>query len=452
MSRSLITNARILTLHPGAPLVDGGTLVLEDGVVAQVLAEPHPRDAHAEHLDAGGALVFPGLINAHTHAYSALVRGMHASIHAPSFADLLRNLWWKLDSSLTLDDVRASAMLTALEGLRRGVTTVVDHHASYGAIENSLEAVAEGFEAVGQRAVVCFEVSDRLGREAADEALAENARHAAHARALPFRLGSMLGLHASFTLSDETLTRAAAVADAHALRVHVHVAEDRIDRVTAPDADETGVVARLQRFGLLQSGALLAHGVHLGDSELQCVAEHGAVIVHNPRSNMNNAVGRADLAAMGRAGVQVALGTDAYGTGMMQEARVATLVQRQAPCAGDGQLVAEALLQANPHLIMPWLPGAGRVLPGCPADVVVTRYVPPTPMTAANVWDHLLFGEVESRVRSVFVAGERVLDEGRSTRIDEAEFEASCRDAAAALWKRFESASPAWHANLGEAT
>lgn len=444
MSRTLITNARILTLYPGAELLDAASLLLEDGVIVALLDEPEPRDAHAERLDAGGALVLPGLVNAHTHAYSALVRGLQAPIVETDFASLLASLWWKLDACLDLEDVRLSAMWTALEGLRCGVTAVLDHHASFSAIDGSLAAVATGFQAVGQRAVVCFEVSDRLGEENAAAALQENARHAAHARQLPFRLGSMLGLHASFTLSDATLAAAARVAAEHDLRMHIHAAEDRVDRVLQTSADDTGVVERLRRFDLLQPGAVVAHGVHLGTQELRTLAEQGVVVVHNPRSNMNNGVGRADLTAMTRAGVQVGLGTDAYGAGVLDEARVAVLSQRRTPRAGNGAAVAETLLSANPHLLSSWLPGAGRLGPGSPADVVVTRYVPPTPLDATNAWSHLLFGNVEAQLRSVFVAGERVVDEGRCTRIDEAELALQCRERAAALWERFRAASFTW--------
>ncbi|UCE02149.1 MAG: amidohydrolase family protein, partial [Candidatus Latescibacterota bacterium] len=193
-------------------------------------------------------------------------------------------------------------------------------------------------------------------------------------------------------------------------------------------------------------GAILAHGVHLSSSELGRLAQHAPVVAHNPRSNMNNAVGRADLRAMIRAGVQVALGTDAYAAGVLAEARAATLLQRQQPRIGDGGGVFECLLQANPHLASSYLAGLGRLLPGSPADVVVTRYLPPTPMHRDNVAAHLTFGEVEAAVRSVFVAGERVVDEGRVTRLDEAELCAAGRERASALWERFGTAAPRWHA------
>jgi putative selenium metabolism protein SsnA len=443
MSRTLITRARILALHAGAPFVECGSLVLDGGVLSEVLAEPEPQDAHAERIDAAGGLVLPGLVNAHTHAYSALVRGLDVPVHAADFADLLRQLWWRLDAVLEPEDVQLSATLTAVEGLRLGVTTVFDHHASYGCIDGALDHVAAGFESAGQRAVLCFEVSDRLGQDAARAALAENERYARSQPRLPFRLGALLGLHASFTLSDATLAAAAELAGGSGLGVHVHVAEDGVDRVRAVGGD-TGVVERFERFGLLAPGAIAAHAVHLSPGELRRLGELGVAVAHNPRSNMNNGVGRADLGAMQRAGIQVGLGTDAYGAGMLAEARVAHLVQRQHPRAGEGGVDA-CLLEANPALASAWLPGLGRLAPGSPADVVVTGYVPPTPMDAANVWGHLLFGDVEAQVRTVLVAGERVVEAGRITRVDEVELRARCRERAVGLWERFRAAAPRWH-------
>jgi putative selenium metabolism protein SsnA len=438
VSRTLVTHARLLTLHPGAEFVDEATLVLDAGHVQAILAEPEARDAHADVLDARGGLVLPGLVNAHTHCYSALVRGLPDPIPARDFAELLQNLWWRLDAALELEDVRLSAALAARDGLRLGTTTVFDHHASYGAIEGSLDAVAQGLEDAGQRGVLCFEVSDRAGAEGARMALAENERYAERARRHPYALGAMLGLHACFTLSDETLGAAAEVAERAGLRIHIHLAEDSVDRERGGAGG--GLVDRLDRFGLLQPGAIVAHAVHVEPGEMRRLAERGVVVAHNPRSNMNNGIGRCDLPGLVRAGVQVGLGTDAYGAGMLSEARAAVLAQRQAPRHGDGGAIRECLFDANAHLADSFLPGAGRLSPGSPADVVVTRYVPPTPLGSDNYWGHLLFGEIEANVRTVFVAGELVVDEGRNTRLDESELDARCRERAARLWERFRAA------------
>jgi cytosine/adenosine deaminase-related metal-dependent hydrolase len=252
----------------------------------------------------------------------------------------------------------------------------------------------------------------------------------------------MLGLHASFTLGEETLERAAEVARDLALRVHIHLAEDLVDRVTGT-ASGSGVVERLARFGLWRPGSIAAHAVHLDDVERRRLGALGVVVAHCPRSNQHNGVGRCDLAALVRAGVQVALGTDGYAAGMLSEAQAAILVQRQAPRFGDGRAVEEGLLQANAELASSYLPGAGRLVPGSPADVVVTRYIPPTPLTAENVWAHLLLADIESRVRHVFVHGRLVVEDGRCRLLDEAELAARCRERAARLWERFAAASRA---------
>jgi putative selenium metabolism protein SsnA len=441
MSRTLVTHARLLTLHPGAEIVDDATLVLDADRITAILPEPEARDAHAEVVDAGGGLVLPGFVNAHAHHYSALARGLPHPVPPGDFASLLRHLWWRLDAALELEDVRLSAALAALDGLRAGVTTAFDHHASYGAIDGSLDAVAEGIEAAGQRGVLCYEVSDRAGRDAARAALRENERFATQAAQPPFVLGAMLGLHASFTLSDATLAAAADLARSTGLRAHVHVAEDPVDHTG--NGPGSGVVARLEAHGLLGPGAIVAHALHLDAAERRRLGALDVFVAHNPRSNMNNGVGRAHLHEWVDAGVEVGLGTDGYGAGMLSEARVATLLQRQAPRFGDGALVRECLLHANPDFAARWLPGIGRLAPGSPADVVVTRYVPPTPLDAANAWGHLLFGDVEAAVRHVFVGGQLVLRDGCSTRLDEAELLGGCRERAARLWERF-AAAPAF--------
>lgn len=442
MPRTVITHARLLALHPGAEFFDDASLILEDGIVTAILDEPAPADAHAEVIDAGGALVLPGLVNAHTHAYGALARGLPHPIFAPDFAALLRNLWWRLDAALDAEDMAAAAALTARDGLRLGVTTVFDHHASYGSIEGALDAVGAGFVAAGQRAVLCFEVSDRAGEAAARAALAENERFARQAPQRPFLVGAMLGLHASFTLSDATLEAASELARELALRVHIHLAEDPLDRV-AGTAAGSGVVARLESFGLLRAGSIVAHALHVDEAERRRLGELGVIVAHNPRSNMNNGVGRFDLSAGVGAGVQVALGTDGYGAGMLAEARTAALVQRQSPRLGDGNAVRESLLVANAELASSYVPGAGRLTPGASADVVITGYVPPTPLAAENAWGHLLFADVEARVRHVLVGGELVVEDGRNRRLDEAELESRCRERAAQLWDRFAAAARA---------
>ena len=199
-----------------------------------------------------GVLVVPGNVCAHTHLYSALARGMPYALDAPTdFLQILQRVWWRLDRALDEDSVRASALAGGMEALLSGTTTLVDHHASPNAIDGSLDVIADALGSLGVRSVLCYETSDRDGpagarRHRGEPALPRSPR--------PLARG-MVGAHASFTLSDETLLACAAVGP-----LHVHVAEDGVDG---------GAVERLSQLGILDEHTLLAHGVHLGEAELE---------------------------------------------------------------------------------------------------------------------------------------------------------------------------------------
>ena len=244
----------------------------------------------------------------------------------------------------------------------------------------------------------------------------------------------MVGAHASFTLSDESLDRLSeAIRDGNS-SLHVHVAEDRADVEDCRRRGEAGVVERLRRHGLLVRRTLLVHGVHLTGTELVDAQASGAWIVHCPRSNMNNAVGYAPTAAFKRA----ALGTDGLDSDMLAEARVAFLKLRDAG-RDDALAAALAMLVGGQRLADAFfgLP-LGRLDAGAPADLVVLDYRPPTPLTEENLAGHLLFGLDRSHVRSTMVAGRLVLRDRKLTTVDEAAVLASARAAAERLWTRMQ--------------
>ncbi|HXR11990.1 MAG TPA: amidohydrolase family protein, partial [Gaiellaceae bacterium] len=230
-------------------------------------------------IDCDGVIAVPGNVCAHTHLYSALARGMPYALEPPTnFLQILQRVWWRLDRALDDDSVRASALVGGMEALLSGTTTLVDHHASPNAIDGSLDVIADALGSLGVRSVLCYETTDRDGPERAHAGIEENRRFLAERR--PLARG-MVGAHAGFTMSDETLLACAEVGP-----MHIHAAEDAVD---------VGAVERLERLGLLDEHMLLAHGVHLDDDELAAVREAGASVVHNARSNMNNAVGRAPV-------------------------------------------------------------------------------------------------------------------------------------------------------------
>lgn len=385
----------------------------------------------ADAVDLSGCLVLPGLVNAHTHLYSALARGMPWPSPAPrNFIEILEKVWWRLDRALDEDAVYHSALAGAMEAALSGTTLLIDHHSSPSFIAGSLDTIRRAVEAVGLRSVLCYEVTDRNGTAGRDAGLAENRRFLS-APPTPLTRG-MIGGHASFTLSEEAMAGLAEIAADTGASLHVHVAEDRADVEDCAARYGTSLLERYDRHRLLISRTLLAHCVHLSADEVRAAHGKGAWIAHNPRSNMNNAVGYAPTSALRRA----ALGTDGIGGDILAEARAAYLKMRETGRSDAMEATLE--LMAGGHRLGAALFGLpfGKLDAGAPADLVVLDYRPPTPLTTANVGGHLLFGIDRGDVRSVLVAGRWVVRDRDLVQVDGRVVAAEARTAAAALWAR----------------
>lgn len=374
--------------------------------------------AERETIDATGCLVLPGLVLAHTHLYSGLARGMPGPVSPPqTFRQILERVWWKLDVALDAESLRAAAEVALADAALAGVTCVIDHHESPHFIDGSLDVLADAAERVGLRAILCYGATDRHGHPDAFRGLSESLRLAARVPGQGHtRLGAMLGLHAAFTCRDETLAKVADPMRAEGLGLHVHAAEDACDR----DA-----IARLDAAGLLGPRTLLAHAVHASAEDLERVRATGATIVHNPRSNMQNAVGRARLGGLGD---HVALGTDGMDGDLFTELRAAHLTGRM-EYGPDGGVDAVEMLATGARF-------AERILGPIANDAVVIEYDAPTPITADNLAGHLLFGIGARHVRDVVVDGRVVVRDRRLARVDAAEIAARGRVEAARLWSR----------------
>ncbi len=376
--------------------------------------------------DLDGRILMPGLVCAHTHLYSTLARGMPAPGRPPrNFLEILQNVWWKLDRALDSETVYISALAGAVEAARCGVTTVVDHHSSPNCIGGSLFQVKRGLAEVGLRGILCYETSDRDGAERRDQGLAENEDFLkAHLKDAMFR--GLVGGHASFTLSDESLRKLGGIAERYGTGVHIHLAEAGADVEITRKKFGRSIVARFEDFGILRNRSLLAHCVHLTPREFEKLRASGAWLVHNPRSNMNNRVGRASLGAFGARRV---LGTDGLPPDMFEELRAACFGCREedrdpADLLGNGQQLLSEIFQ-KPF---------GVLQEGAPADLVVVEYRSPTPVTADNLAAHMVFGVRSSMVESVMVDGKWVLH-GRVFRaLDEDEVLRRAQDAARKLW------------------
>ena len=440
--RLLIRGGTVVTGGSTPEIIEAGAVAVESGRITAVgrsddVGATHPD---ASVLDATGRLVMPGFINAHTHLYSALARGITAPIEpSANFVEILEHLWWKLDNALDDEDVRVSAAAGALDLIRNGTTTIIDHHASQAAIPDSLSIVAEALGSAGIRANLCFEVSDRWGPAQRDSGLEESERFA---RAVSTRgpdLTASVGLHASMTLEDETLERAAGIADDFGIGCHVHVAEDRADVEDSLRRCGKRVVERLDSFGILGRKTIAVHCVHVNEAEIELLAATDTPVVHNPQSNMNNAVGCANIPGFLDRGLLVGLGTDGFSASMLDELKVANLIHRhQAADPRVGHGVGTTLCFDGNAEIARRLTGErlGVLEIGAPADVIVLDYPSPTPITGGNFAGHVIFGLTGWMVETVIVGGRMVLRDREFVGVDADEVLRTARARALALWEK----------------
>jgi putative selenium metabolism protein SsnA len=419
--------------------LDPVSLVAADVVIAgERIGSIGTAPSGVSRRDCSQMLIVPGIVCAHHHLYSALSRGMPYRLEAPrNFLQTLQCIWWRLDRALDEPAVRLSALVSGLDALHAGTTTVIDHHASPNFIDGSLDVIADALAELGLRSVLCYEVTDRDGAARGAAGLAENRRFLAGSHRLA---RGMMGAHASFTLCDDTLRGCAEAAAASGVGVHIHVAEDLADQQDAEAAYGMRVVERLDRAGMLSPGALLAHCVHVTGQEAAVITSSGAAVAHNPRSNMNNRVGYSPLA---RDGTRLVLGTDGIGGDMISESQVAFFRAMEAGAATDPgwpvRRLAEGARFAGRCFGEPLL---GTIAPGSPADLTVLSYPSPTPLTGENLPGHWVFGISSRQVRDVIVAGELVIADGRSTRVDEEKIAHQAVREAKRLWARLEEIPP----------
>jgi cytosine/adenosine deaminase-related metal-dependent hydrolase len=372
----------------------------------------------ARRLDCKGAEIEigPGQVNAHTHLYSGLAPlGMPAPTPPPQiFLEILQRVWWRLDRALDEPSLRASARLYIAEALLAGTTTLIDHHESPAFIEGSLDVLAEAASELGIRMLVAYGATERNGGpEEASRGLAE-CRRFARANQNP-RVRALVGLHASFTLSDETIREAGALAQELGTQVHVHVAEDAADVADAKKRGFAGPLERLLDLGGLPAGSILAHGVCLDDAQVRRAGQRGCWLVQNPRSNEGNRVGYPRALS---ASPRVAMGTDGYPADMVAEAAALRRLARE---HGERESILGARLVGGLRLVGERF---GRELEASPS--------------AGSLAD-LVVRSPGQRPRHVLVGGEVVVENGQLVRGDLEEIRARAREEAAKLFRRMEA-------------
>ncbi|HIE10482.1 MAG TPA: putative aminohydrolase SsnA [Kiritimatiellae bacterium] len=447
VERLLVCNGRVVAggRSDGGRIISDGAVLTEGNRIIAVgtRRELRGKGRGAQEIDARGGVIMPGLVNAHMHLYSSLARGL-APLGPPprNFPAVLRQLWWPLDAALDRSSLRASAEVALVECLRSGTTTVIDHHESQSFQKGSLKVLEQALRRTGVRGALCLGVSDRYGRgpEGLEENISWAARIAAREQGRQEPIKAMIGLHAAFTVEEATLKKAVQAAEELDLGLHLHVAEDLTDQRECRKKYGLSVVQRLARGGALGPRTLAVHGVHLSRQEIRLIAASGTNLVHNPQSNMNNAVGVCPVSRLLRKYVVVGLGTDGMTADMRQEARSALLLHKHAS-GNPSAFFEEAcrlLLVNNPTLVRKVLGWKlGRLRPGYLADIIVLDYHPPTPFNRSTFMGHFLFGLIAAPVSTAVVNGVLRMADARVLGVDQKVLARRASEQASALWKRF---------------
>ena len=432
-------NGIVVTLGAKNQVIWNGSVVTEGEHVVAVgaAAEMKKRFPDAESVDCAGKIVLPGFICTHHHFYSTMARGMAIPGEpASNFVEILERLWWKLDAALSADDVLLSAQIPLIECVRNGTTTVIDHHASPGYRDGSLDLIETAVRQAGIRASLCYEVSDR---NIMGGGVAENERFIKKIGKGDGQIAAMMGLHASFTLSDETLEKCVGIAKDGGVGCHIHVAEDAADREDSLKKYGVPTVNRLDKMGATGEKSLFIHCVHIDEAEMDIIAGTKTAAVHNPESNMNNAVGVTPVLKMLKKNILLGLGTDAMSSDMLSQMRCAYLLHR---LANRDPRVAfmeapQMLLQNNADIAERQFGiRLGEIAEGRPADLAILDYQPPTVLSDANFLGHLIFGLVDATVDTTVCRGKILMQGRKLLTMDEERIAARSRELAPQMWQR----------------
>lgn len=443
MAHLLITNGTLITWGAENEVLEDHAIYIEDGTIRAIAPTKDltARYPDATSLDAKGQLVMPGGICAHTHFYGAYARGMAIPGDPPKdFPAILNQLWWPLDKALDADSIRMSALVCLVDAIKHGTTTLIDHHASPNAIDGSLDVIASAVEQAGLRAVLCYEVTDRDGEEKMQAGIAENVRFMQQSADNSLIRGTF-GLHASMTLNDGAL-QACADAIPDGAGFHIHVAEHEADEEDSLRRSGKRVVQRLDEYGIWRENTIAAHCVDIDESELAILRERGVWVSHQPRSNMNNGVGAANIDHFLEQGIKLCLGNDGFTNNMWAEWKAAYLLHKVAnrdPRRANGADVAKMATVNNARLVEQFFPGQqiGELSVGAQADIIFVDYKPFTPLTGGNAPWHILFGFESSMVTTTIVQGRVLMQDRQLLMLDEAGIAQQALELAPMVWEQY---------------
>ena len=367
-----------------------GEILVSDGKIAAAGAEvqlPEEERKKIRKYDLGGRLLLPGFVNPHTHLYSSLSAGLLPKGPVNSFEEILSNFWWPLDAAHDEESVYFSALNGIIDAVKHGVTCIFDHHASMNYVNGSLQTVEKAVKTAGIKAVLCFETSGRKGSREAEKHLAENLNFISN-HIEDTKIKGVLGMHANFTLNNSIMALASEAVSKlpFDVPIHIHCGEDKADLDYCREAGYQGPVDRLNRYGLLNSGSILAHCIHLSESDFELLHRIDPFIVVNAESNANNRVGKTKRSYL-RA---YTIGTDGMSYDMISSLRSQYLLGMG--LSEDLYSFFDIFFNNTLKLESRFFPESGRIAAGFDADIAVTDYVPVTPIDQNNLMGHLIFG------------------------------------------------------------
>ncbi|ERK29009.1 putative aminohydrolase SsnA [Clostridium intestinale] len=439
----IIGNGRVITRDEKKPYIENGAVVIRDNTIIAVgeyslLKEKYKEE---EFIDAKGKVIMPGLINTHMHIYSAFARGMAGKGPAPkNFTDILENLWWRLDKGLTLEDTKYSAYTTYLDCIKNGVTTVFDHHASPYSVEGSLFTIGDAAKELGVRTCLCYETSDRDGEEILKAGIKENINFIKkYNNVNEDMLKGMFGMHAAFTLSDKSLDMCREAMEGLDAGYHIHTSEGIDDLYDSLRNHGKRVVERLMDFDILSDKTIAVHCVHVNSREMEILKQTNTNVVHNPESNMGNAVGCSPVLEFIKRGISVGLGTDGYTSDMMESIKVGNIIHKHNLCdpnVGFNEISAMAFDNNRKISAKYFNKEVGVLKEGAYGDVIIVDYNPLTPLNENNINGHIIFGMSGRCVTDTIINGKVVMRNRLINTVDEEKIFSKSRELAQKLWER----------------
>lgn len=435
-----VINAWICKIKDNSVIPIFGDLEIEEGKIVKIEIRQFDllnlrTSENSETIDAKGRVLTIPNVNFHDHIYSRLAKGLDIKGDMSNFPNILKNLWWKLDSLLDLEMIEASAKIAALESIQNGVTYIVDHHSSPNFAKDSLRTISKTLEDFNLRNVLCFETTDRNGKELSENGFNENINFLKNYTTVNSK--SLLGLHASFTLDNDSLKNASKLIIENNWGIHVHICEDKSDVHLSQEKYSAKPMRRFEKYNLLNDKSILAHGIHLDEEDFELIKNSKASLVFNLDSNMNNSVGLQKFKMIPKE-IPILIGTDGMHADVARSFKELFLQLRNAGLSFDDSFsfMIKTYFDQN-NFIKKFFPDFTNLQLFERADFIIWDYVPPTPLNQNNFWSHYIYGIIERPIKTVMQNGEILLDEFKFKNVNESKILNEIYSQGERLFKKF---------------